>query len=396
MKVLQVSLKPPYPKVDGGCVAIAAMTESLISAGAEVKLLTMETTKHPFIAEKLPISLSKATSVESVFIDTSIKPIHALVNLFGSSSYNIDRFYSKDFEVKLRGILEKSEYDIIHLESVFCTPYLDVLRENSSAKVVVRTHNVEFKIWELLAKNELNPVKKWYLGILAKRLKNYEVSVLKKVDGILAITQEDEQNFNVLGIETLSEVIPIGIDVKKIETAQLDDSLSLYHLGAMDWAPNVEGVEWFLDRVWPVVSNEIPEATAHFAGRKMPASLLSRSNGNLKIEGEVEDASKFISGKNIAVIPVLSGSGMRVKIIEALAHGKVVITTSLGATGINYTEGVNLLIANTPKEFAKKLAQLRDDSSMIARIGNEARLLAEREHNLQSFSSKLTYFYGKL
>ena len=396
MKVLQVSLKPPYPKVDGGCVAIAAMTESLISAGFEVKFLTMETAKHPFIPEKFPTSLSKATSVESVFIDTSIKPFAALQNLFGSSSYNVERFVSKDFEEKLKQTLRESEFDIIQLESIFCTPYLDVLRENSTAKVVVRTHNVEYKIWELLAKNEQNPLKKWYLGLLAKRLKNYEISVLKKVDGILAITQQDQKDFKALGIETLSEVIPIGTDVQKIEAAELDESLSIYHLGAMDWAPNVEGVEWFLNKVWPVVSKENPEATAHFAGRKMPSSLISRSTDKLQIEGEVADSSDFISGKNIAVIPILSGSGMRVKIIEALAHGKVVVTTTLGATGINYTDGVNLIIANTPREFAEKLASLRDDRSLIAQIGNEARLLAEREYNLQTLSSKLTYFYGKL
>lgn len=377
-------------------MAIAAMTESLLLSGAEVKLLTMETDKHPFRLEKFPADVASSIAVESVFVDTRIKPLDALLNLFGSSSYNVERFYSKEFENKLRLILEDAEFDIIQLESIFCTPYLNVLRQYSNAKIVVRAHNVEFKIWELLAQNEANPLKKWYLNLLAKRLERYEVDVLKKVDGIVAITQEDETDFKALGIDTRSTVTPIGMDINSISCSSLGKKLSLYHLGAMDWAPNVEGIEWFLNKVWPLINKSIPEATAHFAGRKMPASLLSRSTANLTVEGEVADASEFISDKNIAVIPILSGSGMRVKIIEALAHGKVVITTSLGATGIKYKDGINLLIANTPSEFVEKLQLLKNEPSLIQAIGSEARKLAEQEYDLNKLSSKLTYFYGKL
>lgn len=377
-------------------MAIAAMTESLLLSGAEVKLLTMETDKHPFSLEKFPAKMANSTAVESVFIDTRIKPLDAFHNLFGSGSYNIDRFYSEAFAKKLQQILEASEFDIIHLESIFCTPYLEVLREYSKANVVVRAHNVEFKIWKLLAQNEANPVKKWYLNLLAKRLERYELAVLKKVDGIVAITQEDETDFKGLGIDTRSTVIPIGMDIDSISCCSLGNKLSLYHLGAMDWEPNVEGVEWFLNEVWPLITKEIPDTTAHFAGRKMPASLLSRSKANLTIGGEVADATEFISNKNIAIIPILSGSGMRVKIIEALAHGKVVITTSLGATGIKYEDGINLLLANTPAEFVEKLQLLKNEPSLIQMIGSEAKKLAEQEYDLNKLSSKLTYFYGKL
>jgi len=396
LKILQVSLKPPYPKVDGGCIAIAAMTESLLLTGAEVKLLTMETDKHPFSLEKFPVDIASSTAVESVFIDTRIKPLDALFNLFDSSSYNVNRFYSKAFAVKLQQLLETSEFDIIHLESIFCTPYLSILREYSKAKIVVRAHNVEFKIWKLLAENEANPIKKWYLNLLAKRLERYEVNMLKNVNGVVAITEEDKKDFKTLGVDTPSEVVPIGIAVYDTPSSSLDETLSLYHLGAMDWAPNVEAVVWFLNEVWPLINKSVPEATAHFAGRKMPAPLLSRSNENLIIEGEVVDAAEFISDKNIAIIPIQSGSGIRVKIIEALANGKVVITTSLGATGIKYEDGINLLIANTPIEFVEKLQLLKNEPSLIQTIGSEARKLAEKEYDLKNLSSKLIYFYGKL
>lgn len=377
-------------------MAIAAMTKSLLLTESEMKLLTMETDKHPFSLEKFPVEIANFTNPESVYIDTNVKPFDALLNLFSSSSYNINRFFCAQFNTKLKQLITENNYDIIHLESIFCTPYLSTLRKYSNAKVVLRAHNVEFKIWELLALNESNPLKKWYLNLLARRLKNYEVSILKEVDGIIAITSNDAADFKTLGIQTITETIPIGMDVEKIESCNLSEQLSLYHIGAMDWAPNIEGVDWFLNEVWPSITTQIPEATCHLAGRKMPTSLLSRNKGNLKIEGEVKAASEFISDKNIAVIPILSGSGMRVKIIEALAHGKVVVTTSLGATGIKYLDGTNLLIANTPSEFVEKLQLLQNQPALIRTIGSEARKLAEQEYDLKKLSSKLTYFYGKL
>lgn len=383
--------------MDGGCVAIAAMTESMLLADHNVKVLSASTHKHPFNSQKVPADILERTEMEAVKMDTRLKPFEALSNLFSSSSYNIERFFSEDFEKRLKEIFQKDAFDIIHLESIFCTPYLDVIRAHSKAKIVVRAHNIEFRIWEQLAEQEANPFKKWYLNLLASRLKKYEVGILKKVDGIVAITRDDAKGFKELGISVPIEVVPIGMNVNELEAKPLrSDSIHLYHLGAMDWLPNVEGINWFVNDIWPKITEEFPDVKCWLAGREMPASLLSRSSGNLQIEGAVSSVSEFISDKNVAVIPLLSGSGLRVKIVEALAYGKVVITTSLGATGIPYENGKNILIANTPDEFVKQIRTLKESPELITSIGNEARKLAEREFDLKNLSSKLTYFYANL
>lgn len=397
MRILQLSPKPPYPKVDGGCVAIAAMTESMLLADHDVKVLCMSTHKHPFDSQKVPADILKQTRMEAIEMDTRVKPLDALLNLFSSRSYNIERFFSEDFEKRLKEILQKDAFDIIHLESIFCTPYLDVIRAHSKAKIVVRAHNIEFRIWEQLAGQEANPLKKWYLNLLASRLKKYEVDVLKKVDGIVAITKDDADGLKQLGISVPIEVVPIGMNVNKIEVNPLQsESIHLYHLGAMDWLPNVEGINWFVNDIWPKITEEFPDVKCWLVGREMPTSLLSNSSGNLKIEGSVSSVSEFISDKNVAIIPLLSGSGLRVKIVEALAFGKVVITTSLGATGIPFENGKNMLIANSTDEFVKQIQALKESPELIASIGDEARKLAEREFDLKNLSSKLTYFYANL
>jgi len=397
VRVLQICLKPPYPKVDGGCVAIAAMTESLLIAGHDVKVLTMETYKHPFDSAKVPSDILEKTEMEAVGMDTRINPFDAFLNLFSAESYNIQRFNNKTFENRLAEILDANKFDIIHLESIFCAPYLNTIRTHSKAKVIVRAHNIEFRIWEQLAAQEYNLFKKWYLNLLASRLKKYELDVLNKVDGVVAITKDDLEGLKQLGINVPMEVVPIGMKVSEIEVKPVpSDSVHLYHLGAMDWLPNVEGINWFVDEVWPVISKELPDVKCSLAGREMPASLLSHSAGNLTIEGEVSSVSEFISDKNVAVIPLLSGSGLRVKIVEALTYGKVVITTSLGVTGIPYVNGKNILIADSPEDFLKQIKWLNDNPESIQTISTEARKLAEREFDLSSLSSKLTYFYANL
>ena len=335
--------------------------------------------------------------MEGIEVDTRLKPMDALVNLFSSRSYHIERFYNRSFEKRLIEILGEAEYDIIQLESIFCAPYLDAIREHSKAKVVVRAHNIEFKIWEQLALQEGNPIKSWYLRLLSKRLKRYEISVLQQVDAIVPITPEDKQGLELLGVTKPMEVIPIGIDVSEVNAVPLKtDKLRIYHLGAMDWKPNVLAMEWFLTNVWKEISSSNHNVSLSIAGRQMPESLLTQSKGNLSVYGEVSDLNAFLSDKNVAVVPLFAGSGMRVKIVEAMAHGKVVVTTRLGATGIPFENRKNLLIADSQDEFVEILTSLSADLKRILTIGNEARKLAELEFDLKKLSSKLTYFYANL
>lgn len=377
-------------------MAIAAITEGLLASGNEVKCLTMATGKHPFQPERIPVSILKTTDMESVKLDTRIKPLDAFFNFFEGTSYNIDRFYSEEFENRLVQILKENDFETIILESVYCTPYIDAIRANSEAKILVRAHNVEYKIWSGLADSTNRFLKKWYMRLLASRLKKYEISTLNKADGILAITSLDEDQLKSDGVTTPFSVIPVGMDIKRFPKPKPIRSLKLYHVGAMDWEPNIEGINWFVDDIWPQISSSFPEVECHLAGRKMPEYLLDEANGNLNITGEVESVVDFVKDKPIAIVPLLSGSGMRVKIVEALALGKVVISTSLGAEGIPYEEGKNMLIANSAEEFVEHIGFLSDNPKEIPVIGKEARKLAETEFDQRNLSSKLTYFCQQL
>jgi hypothetical protein len=195
MKILQLCNKPPLPAVDGGCIAMNNITQGLLNSGHEVRILTIETVKHPMLREQMPAEYLEKTAIDSVFIDTSLNLIDAFSALVTSDSYNVSRFFSPDFDRKLIAILSREKFDIIHLESLFMTPYLSTIRRYSKAPVVLRSHNLEYIIWERMAEVSKNRAKKAYLNLLSRQLKKYETSVINKVDGIAAISNEDAKKY---------------------------------------------------------------------------------------------------------------------------------------------------------------------------------------------------------
>jgi glycosyltransferase involved in cell wall biosynthesis len=397
MKILQICSKIPFPPKDGGSIAMNILTHGLINAGNQVKVLAINTPKHFIKDEDIDIGYRKKTSYESIFIDTSVKPIPAILNLFSSKSYNIIRFYSKDFEDKLIDLFSKEQFDIIHLETLWATPYVAVIRKYSKAKIVLRSQNVEFKIWERLAEDAGNPIKKKYLQLLAKRLKVYENELLNKYDAIATITELDSISFKEEGCTIPIIHIPFGIDLEKYKEDKSElENPSVFHIGAMDWRPNADGINWFLKNVWSKVLGKHSSIKLYLAGRNMPDWLKELNMKNVVVEGEVADSHKFINSKSIMIVPLTSGGGMRVKIIEGMALGKTIISTAVGAEGIEYENGKNILIANTENNFVQAIDKCLNNVSFAESIGSNARKLVEEKYDNQNICNKLSDFYKTL
>lgn len=401
MKILQLCLKPPQPAKDGGCIAINNISRGLLNLGAELKILTLSTHKHPFQIEAFDEEFIQQSKIEGVYIDTKVNIVDAFSNLVTSDSYNVSRFFSTDFDILLRKTLEDGEYDIVHLESLFMTTYVHTIRRFSKAKIVLRSHNLEYMIWERLARQSSNPAKKIYLTHLAKQLKNYEVNVLSGIDGIAAITDEDQQKYQNLGCKKPMITIPFGINLSDYHLSEdqfspNQNELKLFHLGAMDWKPNLEGIAWFLDEIWSVAQPKFPGISLHLAGRNMPDWLLENEFKNVTNHGEVKSANQFILENDIMVVPLLSAGGMRVKIIEGMALGKVVISTSIGAEGINCKDRENILIANNLDEFENQLIWIQESPERLKEIGENARRLVEGYYDNESIMRDLYGFYVNL
>lgn len=394
MKILQLCNRIPFPLADGGAIAMFAMTKSFADAGCEVDMLAINTKKHRVDVASLPTWFTEKTKLYAVEADTDVKALGAFLNLFSAASYNLVRFDIPAVHTKLKELLLQNKYDIIQLEGFFLSKYIPTIRSYSSAYISMRAHNVEFLIWERMAAATISPLKKWYLNLLAQRLKKEELDTLNKVDCIIPISGVDQQSFVQLGAKVPMHVSTGGVDEALLEKqAPLSNVQSLFHLAAMNWQPNVQAANWFLEKVWPLVQPKFPELTLFLAGKDMPASFFQLQSKQLLVQGSVADAHSFMSDKNIMIVPLLSGSGMRIKIVEGLALGKVIISTSIGAEGIAFTHKKNILIADTANDFAAAIELALNDKALCEELSKNAKELVRQYYTNTGIIKSLIEFY---
>ena len=395
MRVLQICLKPPFPEVDGGCKAMNAFTQEFIENGIDLKVLTISTIKHPLLKESLSEEYLEKTKIEHVFVDTKVKAFDAFKNLFSSKSYNVQRFYSKAFENLIMKTVIASNFDVILLESLYVSSYVAAIRACSSAKIVFRAHNIESELWQRNATDQKG-VKKLYVNLLVKKLVNYEKGTLNSFDGIAAITFNDKKLLQDMGCHIPIEVFPFGVNMSDYELKENHPGKKVFHIGSMDWTPNQKGIKWFLKDVWINVIKEFPTAELNLAGRQMPDWIRSEEATNLNVLGKVESAIDFINENNIMVVPLLTGGGMRVKIIEGMALGKIVIATSIAAEGINYSDKKNIVITDTPQEMTDAIVFYLKNEHKQIEIGKKARELMVQDYDNKNIVANLLSFFKKI
>ena len=238
----------------------------------------------------------------------------------------------------------------------------------------MRSHNVEFEIWERVAATTSFPLKRWYLSYLVRQFKAYEIAQFKSYDFLLAMSQRDLDYFRQLGLVIPAMVAPIGLNLANYQE-QASATLppySISFIGSLDWMPNQDGLRWFLDQVWPSVHQSFPDLCFHIAGRNTPKWVFARAGNGVIVHGEVPDATSFIQQHPISVVPLFSGSGMRVKILECMALGRIVVTTPLGLEGIAATHEEHILIGETVDQFSKLLTQCLQEPKKMEQIAAKA------------------------
>lgn len=394
MKILQFANKMPYPAKDGGSIATFSLARSFAALGHEVTILAMNTSKHYYKVNDIPEEIRKQVRIIGVDIDTTIRKSMALRNLlFSRMPYNAERFVSSAVDKKLASLLSEEKFDVVQLEGLYLAPYINTIRANSPALIAMRAHNIEHEIWERSIPGS-SSFQKIYLKILAKRIKEMEIRYLNTYDVMIPITGRDGHKLEEMGCRLPMKAIPTGIDLDKVN---YDDSKkeypSVFHIGALDWLPNQEGLLWFLDNVWPAVSKEFPEVKFYVAGRNAPRFIRELNYPGLVFLGEVDDAYRFMNEKAVMVVPLQSGSGMRIKIIEGMALGKSIITTSIGTEGISTSHGENIMIADSPADFIKSLKLLLSDYQLFSKIGSNAFAFVTKNFDNLAIAKGLVKFY---
>ncbi|MGN6645791.1 MAG: glycosyltransferase [Cytophaga sp.] len=393
LRILQLTNRIPFPLTDGGNIASYHVTYYLNKAGHKVTLASLNTKKH----HQDPAPLQSIAEVVSVDIDTSIKPLGLFLGVFSKMPYNVKRFKSAEFEEALIRLLTENTFDIIQLEGSYMALYLPVLRQHSSAKIVLRSHNIEHEIWQRMALNEINPLKKWYFNLLSEKIRQFENTTMHGVDAIAAITSRDKEYYQQQGFKGELVTINAGANLSKFQPDFCKTTTgTLCFLAGMDWMPNQQGLDWFLDTVWPEVKNNVPEIRLHIAGKAMPEKYYYLDDPSVEIHGLVPDAVEYLQKYEIFIVPLLSGGGMRLKVVEGMAVGKCILSTTVGAEGVEYSNKKNIVIADTPQEWIAAIISLLKDPQITQSIGQEAAKLAMEKYNWENLVDNLISLYRRL
>jgi glycosyltransferase involved in cell wall biosynthesis len=398
MNILQLCNKAPYPPKDGGAIAILNLSKAFADNGHRVTVLAMNTTKHNVNAESIPGKYSSKIDFIYVPADTRIQPFKLIYNLlFSSFPYNAERFIRKNFSEKIIFVLTNATFDIVQLEGLYLTPYIPVVRKYSNAKISYRAHNVESEIWSRIASTTGKSVKKLYFRILANRMAEFEKSIINKYDLLIPITERDLRHLIRMGNQRPCKVTPAGIsDSYYRETSYSGKSKSIFYLGALDWIPNQEGLIWFIDTVWKKLKTRNPSITFHLAGRNAPKWLIKKCIENSIIyHGEIENTRDYFDQHQIMVVPLFAGGGLRVKIIEAMARSKVVVTTPIGSEGLYIEDGVHAIIAETSESFLAGIEILLQNPEFFSKLEKNSYALAKQKYNNATIAAELMHFYNR-
>jgi len=403
MHILQVSPRVPFPLHDGGAIGIYNITKGLLAAGHRVTMLAINTPKHHQPADVLA-HLGPNFRLVTVDVDTTAKPLKALQNLlFSGKPYNLTRFIDSKVSGALVHLIQAEKFDVIQYEGTYVAWYKEWLDSEAltpqGTVSVLRAHNIEYVIWERLAQGESNPLKRWYLGQLASRLRHFEKEYLRHFDAVAAITQEDIARLQKLGCPEPIALIPAAVEMASFQPdpAVRPRPHTVFMIGSLNWLPNLEGLDWLLREVWPALHAELPELELHVAGVAPPGHLTSRPRGqdNVFIHGFVESAAAFMRQHDLMLVPLLSGGGMRVKIIEGMALGKAILSTSIGAEGIAVRDGHDIVLRDTAAAWQQALRDYYHGRLPVASLGAVAATTAAEVYDNRRVTQRFEALYAQ-
>jgi glycosyltransferase involved in cell wall biosynthesis len=395
LRILILTYRVPFPQNGGYPIVVCNTVRGLVNLGHEVSLVALNAKKNHHENSEQDKELLSKINYRAYKININVSILDVAINLFSKTSFNIDKYYDAGFEKLLVQEIRKTPYDIIQFEGLFMSLYLEAVRKNSKAKLIYRAHNIENQIWQRLSLQKSDPFKKSYLRMHAKRIKNYELDQLNHFDGIAVFTEQDKSTLLEYGTKIPIEILPVGINLPDYQPdLSKTEFPSLFFLGSLDWLPNREGIEWFLDSFYSDLTEGELRVRFYVAGNDIPERFDDYEVlGKIFIQGEVDDALEFVNSKSIMIVPLLSGGGMRVKIVEGMAMQKCIISTTLGAEGINFENGVNIVIANNRQEFYDAIKLCIADEDYCKKIGGKARELIEQQYDMNTVTKNLVEFY---
>lgn len=303
------------------------------------------------------------------------------LNLVSSFPYAIKKYEAAAMSREINELARRDAFDLLVCD--FLAPAANVPRGLTTPTVLFQ-HNVEAMIWKRHYEVQTNPVKKTYLYGQWQKMRRFEKEMCRRFDCVIAVSAEDrEQMKHEYGAEAVFDV-PTGVDTEffRPSGAVQPKPHSLVFTGSMDWLPNEDAIRYFVREIMPLIQTKLPDATLTVVGRNPPQALvdLSKEDPSLIITGRVDDVRPYMESAAAYIVPLRIGGGTRLKIFEAMAMEKAVVSTTIGAEGLPLTDGVELLLADEAQTFADAVVKVLSDREYANQLGQRAAAVVRENH----------------
>lgn len=391
-RILALSSRVPWPPREGHQLRTFHLLRALASEH-EIHLLSC------LRADDAP---DQSGSLREVLAGFETFPLaHSRLQLVGAAAGSL--LSSMPFVVRkyrlpaLRARLAEivADFDLVHIDMLPLMAYADQVP--ASMPLVLNAHNVEQTLLERRIGVETNALARGFLQIQLPRLRTFERAACERADMILACSQADAEQLRGLASAAPVHVIPNGVDLELNKPGSNEPRASqLVFVGQMSWFPNRDGMDWFLAEVLPRLVAARADVRLMLVGKSDGLQVPTDVAANVCLAGFVDDVRSYIRDSAIYVVPLRSGSGTRLKILEAMALGKAIVTTTVGAEGIALRHGNDAMFADTAGDFADTVLKLMSQPEEIRRLGANARTLAERSFGWQAIGAAMLEQYQAL
>ena len=373
MKVLWVNTNFLHPTTKGGQIRTLEMLRHL-HRRHEIHYVAVEDPSHPEGPARATEYATRAYPFRHAFVEKS-SPVFAwqlAKSVFESAPVGTSRFHIPALGRFLEELADREHFDravcdFLHPASYF--PHIE--------SAVLFQHNVETMIWRRHAEHAPDPLRRWYFEMQAERMLRHERSVCQTAGHVVAVSEQDACTMRKLfGMTRGVSAIPTGVDVERFSppSPAPPKTADLVFVGSMDWLPNIDGIHWFVREVLPRIRRKRPDCVLTIVGRVPPPSItaLAEKDSQIQVTGTVADVRPYLWGSKVSIVPLRIGGGTRLKIYESMAARTPVVSTGIGAEGLQINPPADIRIADSPEDFADACCELLSDAEACERQGAAA------------------------
>ena len=393
MKILFLTPYVPYPLNNGGLIRVHHMMLNL-GAKHDVTVICMEPDNEAQ-AEGIKVIEDAGITIETVPVASNQKKelnrIYQLLSLVSSKPYQYKQYYSAAMQKSISRHLEEGDYDLLHVEfSQMGYYHLD-----TEIPRYVDQHNVEYEIMHRTYETEKSPLRKLLAYSEWKKFYKQEIENCEKFTGCLTTSVRDAEILQQRSPGMECHVIPNGVDSEFFKSNATGDDIDpnmVLFTGTISYYPNTEGILWFYKNIWPLIKEKNPQATFCIAGKAPPPEVqaIADSDESVTATGMVDDMRDYYNKAAVVVVPLRVGGGTRLKILEGMAMSKAIISTSVGAEGIEHTDGEDILLKDTPEDFSNAVVSVMNDTALRQRLEKGGRDLVEAKYDWRAVTDKLS------